>query len=314
MFEDETISSLQLNAIFSVPGKTTYSKSIGENVSPGFLTLTVTFTPDNQSAYLTVSTSRTIIVKERRKSNILPSPSPSPSPPIVVKPKTVKVSELRLIGVIYFNNNEYFLDSRDRLELAKVASIVKERASLTVYIEGNTDVKRGVDNVWLSRSRAESVSNFLRAISKAPTYNRMWWASARPAVPGVSKEALALNRRVEIYIPQEVERAAGYKVEKPAKIEKQLGSVFFNLNDYFLDATDRRKIKSFALQATELKCNKISLIGTRDSTPGKLNERIAFDRIRAVKAFLRDIYPLFEFISEETRISPQREVKVSCSN
>ena len=225
------------------------------------------------------------------------------------------ISQLKKVAVIYFNTNEYFLDTEDRSRITAAALAIKNSSVKMVYVEGNTDVKKGVDNIWLSRARAEAVSDLLHSLVSKATVNRMWYADKRPVAPGVSKADLALNRRVEIFIPVTAEKMQSSTSSTPqVKFSRNFTPVTFNRNDFYLDAKDRKTLQRMAGSAAAIKCLNISLIGSRDSTKGTPNETIALDRIRAVRNYLHALYPAFRFVSEDVRISSTREVQISCTN
>jgi uncharacterized repeat protein (TIGR02543 family) len=319
----ERVGVDQQNASFSVPGKANYTIEMGQLLEIGTYSITVTFTPSNRSRYLVLSTTRKFRVlpvpAPRVSSSPTPSvtfsPTPVPTAIATLAPKTLKISELKRIGVIYFNNNEFFLDKKDREALSAVSELVKKEKALNIFIEGNTDSNRGVDNVWLSRSRAESVSQYLRQLDARPSHNRLWFAASKPAVPGISSIDMALNRRVEIFIQVLVEKVNASP--KPTVFEKLsliFPSILFNRNEYFLDAGDRAALKKIAGQATTQRCLNLALVGTRDMSRGSINQTIAANRMQAVKSYLKDIYPLFKFSTLKVEISSVREVRVSCTN
>lgn len=217
--------------------------------------------------------------------------------------------------MIYFNTDEYFLDKEDRSRISAAAQEIKGASANVVYIEGNTDEKKGVDNVWLSRARAEAVSKFLHNLVAKTTLNRMWYADKRPVALGITREDLALNRRVEIFIPVTVEKlVATSSPTSKEKVSKSFSPIAFNRNDFYLDAYDRSKLKTIAGQVAALGCLQISLVGTRDGSKGATNQTIAFDRVKAVRKYLHDIYPALRFVSEKVEISSEREVRISCTN
>ena len=309
LIEGEKIGKNQLNANFSVEGTPTYSLSEGQLLEPGTFTLTVTFTPVDGHRYLALSTSRTFRVIPKTNSNSNDSTAPTTSE----EPTSVKISQLKIVGVIYFNNNEYFLDLKDRQSIKTIAETIKKEQVGEAYVRGHTDVKKGVDNTWLSRARALAVSQYLRNISKESKLNSFWFAASRPAVAGITKADLALNRRVEIYIPKKVgvDQVGSYEVVP--NIKKDLGAINFNRNDYFLDSNDRLKLKQFTAIAVADKCINLDLVGTRDQSIGANNESIASNRVIAVKNYLRLLYPAFAFKSAREITDRNRQVRISCS-
>ena len=305
----EAVGNNQHNATFTVPGNPIYSISKGEKPAAGIVTITVTFTPLDQSRYYVLSTSRTFKVLEGS------SPPVIPTNPIVTNPGTTAMSQLKRIGIVYFNTNEYFLDVQDRKSLRAIASKISDSGPTVVYVEGNTDARKGVDNVWLSKSRAEAVSSFLQKSFSPPLYNRMWFAASRPAAPNITKADLALNRRVEIFVPQILDNSNKELSETPAlKIAKSFPSITFNRNDYFLDAKDRVTLKDIVKDAADEKCTIFSLVGTRDQSIGVNNSNIAENRVNAVRRYITNIYPKIQFKNIQIQTSSVREVRISCSS
>lgn len=309
LISGEMVGNNQHNATFTVPGTAIYSISKGTKPAVGTVAITVTFTPIDQNRYYVLSTSRTFQVIENLNS------SSNQNNPVVSIPETTAKSELVRIGIVYFNTNEYFLDIQDRKSLGLIASKIADVGASVVFIEGNTDAKKGVDNVWLSKSRAEAVSSFLQKKFNPPAYNRMWFAASRPAVPNITKADLMLNRRVEIFVQK---RSANSNIEvnknPVTSISKQYSPITFNRNDYFLDAKDRTSLKNTVRDAAETKCIIFSLIGTRDQSSGSNNSSIAEDRINAVKSYITSIYPKIQFKNVQVQTSSVREVRISCSN
>ncbi|CAN2183788.1 Listeria/Bacterioides repeat [Candidatus Nanopelagicaceae bacterium] len=327
MVEGDAIGDLQLNAVFSTPGNAVYSLSRGFKPDPGNIQLTVTFTPEDKATYMVLSTTRTIEVAPKPKPSPSPTPtiSPSPSasatpdatpkPTVTPKPTTVKVSELKLIGTIYFNNNEYFLDAKDRSSLVEISTLVKKSKFETVLIQGNTDIKQGVDNYWLSKSRAEAVSNYLADLANGPFYNRVWYASKRPIAVGLDKKSLALNRRVEIYAQVTVEKlTAAVTTASQAPLARSFEAISFNRNEYFLDAADRKSLVDSVQNMAKLGCAQVYLKGSHDKTRSSVNAYIGANRVNAVKKFMAGLLPTLKFSIEPEFVSADRVVQIRCTN
>ena len=327
MVEGDAIGDLQLNAIFSAPGNAVYSLSRGFKPDPGNLQLTVTFTPEDKATYMVLSTTRTIEVSPKPKPSPSPTPTISPSPsasatpatspkPVITpKPSTVKVSELKQIGVIYFNNNEYFLDAKDRSSLVEISALVKSSKFETVIIQGNTDIKQGVDNYWLSKARAEAVSKYLASLTNGPFYNRVWYASKHPIAVGLDKKSLALNRRVEIYAQVTVEKPTVAVTGAPqVPVSRGFDSISFNRNEYFLDATDRKSLVETVQSMAKLGCTQVYLKGSHDKTKSSVNAYIGANRVNAVKKFMAGLLPSLKFSIEPEFVSADRVVQIRCTN
>jgi outer membrane protein OmpA-like peptidoglycan-associated protein len=221
---------------------------------------------------------------------------------------------LKKVGTIYFNNNEYYLDAGDRKTLLSLADSFKIDGIHSVFIEGNADIRQGVDNDLLSQNRAEAVRNYLFSRNSNPTYSTMWFAATRPVAVGTSPQALAENRRVDIYVPILVEEVLTPTQTAERKIVMTLRPVAFNRNEYFLDAGDRATLVNDVATAVKNKCTKIALRGSRDVTNGKPNATIVDNRVKAVQAYMKVQYPALRFGVQPAFISPTRDVRISCTN
>jgi outer membrane protein OmpA-like peptidoglycan-associated protein len=237
--------------------------------------------------------------------------SPTPSP-VVYRIERQEVS----LGVIYFNTNEYFLDAGDRKTIASVALLINGMQAPTINVEGNTDIKKGVDNVWLSKARAEAVANLLSKDVNDKSVAVAWYASTRPAVIGLDKQSLAKNRRVEIFVVQQVKvpQTSGADKALTTSVSRSFNPIEFNRNEYFLDAGDRQSLVEYAQQMEEAKCLNISVVGTRDAKRGGLNETIAMLRAKAVAEYLNNIDGRLKVISLNQAISNVRQASISCTN
>ncbi|CAB4537069.1 unannotated protein [freshwater metagenome] len=302
----------QLNAEFSVAGGVTYSVEAGLVPKAGEFIITLSFKPTDTLNYYAISTSRTIQV---RTPSVAPEPAPQETSEDIQVPQTVTSKSLKLISKIQFNNNEYFLDASDRKAIIAAANKLNLSGQNQVIVQGNTDIKRGVDNVWLSRARAEAVANLFSKYSKSRNIIKAWYASTRPIAIGLDPASLAINRRVEILISSST---AAEKIDTsiPTSIpvSRTFKAISFNKDEYFLDAEDRKQLVSIAKSMVGLGCTKISLTGTHDNKPGGLNDQIALLRANAVKVFLRDIAGSLSFSSLLQELSQSREVHISCTN
>jgi outer membrane protein OmpA-like peptidoglycan-associated protein len=321
MVEGDALGDSQLNATFSIPGSSIYSYSRGFKPDSGSLQITVTFTPDDKTNYMVLSTTRTIEVTAKPKATPTPTPTisvtpmASPKPIISPKPKTVVVTQMEKIGTIYFKNNEYFLDARDRTELKEISQHINNANFKTVIIQGNTDIKQGVDNVWLSKARAEAVSNYLSGLASAPFYNRVWYASRRPVAIGIDKVSLALNRRVEIYAQVTMEKPASIgSIEPKQTISKTFDDISFNRNEAFLDASDRKSLLNIVRLMAKSGCTQVFLKGSHDRTKSAINEHIGNNRANAVRKFMAGLLPSLTFRMEPEFVSAERVVEIRCTN
>ena len=204
----DLLSNKQLNAKFSVPGKITYSPARGYKPALGSFNLTATFEPTDSLRYYALSVTKVIHVTKfvpeptpepTSEPSPAATPSPTPSQTSITQP-TPTPSKLVLIGVVHFHTNDYFLDPFDRKTIAEVREKAIAQGAKQVIVKGNTDVMKGVDNMWLSQARAEAVSKYLRSKGFKPMVLAAWYSYHKPIALGRSQRALALNRRVEIYI------------------------------------------------------------------------------------------------------------------
>jgi len=322
-------STHQLNATFSVPGKAVYSVAEGFVPSVGSTTITVTFTPTDTTNYYVISTSRIIQVtaaptptpspsasaSPMASSSPTPKPTPSPTPTATKKPQSMKTSALTLVGTVYFNNNEYFIDGTDIATIKGVAAQLKKTPYKEVLVKGNTDIKQGVDNVWLSKARAEAVANTLNKYLSVPNLIRAWYASSMPVAIGLDKASLAKNRRVEIYALEEVDATATPTPSPKASVSAGdliLTPVTFNRNEYFLSAQARKDLVADVQKLFKAGCRYVALVGTEDGTRGGL-PNMGLLRAKAVRDFMKSLDPALTFDSLKKAISITREVRISCS-
>ena len=186
LFEGESIGSEQLNALFNVPGSVTYSIKPGFKPTAGTVEITANFTPLDLAGFMPITVSRQITVR-----------------PVITSDGTeASTPKLTKLTVIYFNSNEYFLDRNDRQELIAVSKALKSVPANKLIVEGNTDVKKGVDNNWLSKSRAKAVAQYMKSQGIKPKLIKLWFGPSKPAVKAKDRASLALNRRVEIYVAE----------------------------------------------------------------------------------------------------------------
>ncbi|CAB4534717.1 unannotated protein [freshwater metagenome] len=314
MSEGETLNSDQLSAVFSVPGKIEYNLKQGFLPEIGEFKLTVTFTPENKSEYMVLSTSRIIQVLPKPKASATPIAQPSKSASPQPDPVTDTLLSLKKIGEIYFRNNEYFLDAKDRTMLKEISSEIKSKKFKTVIVQGNTDVKKGVDNYWLSKARAEAVLNYLATLAPSPLYNRVWYASKRPVAIGLDKKSLALNRRVEIYAQVKTQKEVTSSPAPSINLVKNYEPITFNRNESFLDAGDRKSLLASVRDMASFGCNHVYLKGSRDQSSSSVNSYIVTNRVGAIKKFMTSINPSLKFTIESGFISANREVRIRCSN
>jgi outer membrane protein OmpA-like peptidoglycan-associated protein len=259
------------------------------------------------------------VVTSPSKPDKLPTPNSSPSPaaPTTQKPKTVSFTSLRLVGVIHFNNNEYFLDQGDRKSLVSFSKEIAAASPTQIIVQGNTDIKAGVDNVWLSKARAEAVSKYLAPLLSKSIVISAWFASKKPVAIGIDKVSLAKNRRVDIYALVTTASPAPNPQQSEIKrgsVEESYQSISFNRNEYFLDAADRKSLVESVQNMAKLGCTQVYLKGSHDKTKSSVNAYIGANRVNAVKKFMAGLLPTLKFSIEPEFVSADRVVQIRCTN
>lgn len=123
-------------------------------------------------------------------------------------PEAVGSGEYVLIKSILFGFDSYALDREDRIELERLAGILRDYPNLLLEIEGHTDaIGPAQYNIRLSRNRAQQVIQYLtgtglsreRFVAKAAGESRHI-AINRNADGSDNPEGRRLNRRVELRI------------------------------------------------------------------------------------------------------------------
>jgi outer membrane protein OmpA-like peptidoglycan-associated protein len=126
------------------------------------------------------------------------------SKPIDVKePAKVNVqptNTMRKVGTIYFANGTYYINDASRKAIKAIAAKFSKSNAKLVLSYGHTDKSGGVNNTLLSKNRARAVASLLNSALAGKKVLTGWYASTKPISTGVSKNDLALNRRVEIYV------------------------------------------------------------------------------------------------------------------
>ena len=134
-----------------------------------------------------------------------PTPTPAPTPTPTKSPEVsitgnVQPAAMKKVGTIYFASGTYFLNDEAKKTIKALASSIFMKSPSVVLSYGFTDSKGGTDNTLLSQNRAKAVAKLLRSLLPGQKVATGWYASSKPVATGNSKEALAKNRRVEIYI------------------------------------------------------------------------------------------------------------------
>ena len=120
-----------------------------------------------------------------------------PNAPVAesVKP----VATITKVGLIHMSSNSYLLTSLIRQKLKVLAKRIRATDAKTVFVDGHTDIRAGISNVWLSEQRASAVAKYLRPLLGGKKLTIRWFASRKPIASGLSRSSLAKNRRVEIW-------------------------------------------------------------------------------------------------------------------
>ncbi|MTA06686.1 MAG: OmpA family protein, partial [Actinobacteria bacterium] len=99
-----------------------------------------------------------------------------------------------------FATGTYFINDASKKVIKELASVIAASGSSTLLSYGHTDNKGGTDNELLSQNRAKAVARLIHSLLPDQKIKTGWYASNKPVASGTSKAALAMNRRVEIFI------------------------------------------------------------------------------------------------------------------
>lgn len=103
---------------------------------------------------------------------------------------------------LMFKINSHEISDSYKDDLAAAAGVFKNHPETNILIEGHTD-DTGSDelNMNLSKQRAESVSDFLKANGIAESrLQTKWYGESQPKYPNDSEENRQKNRRVELAV------------------------------------------------------------------------------------------------------------------
>jgi outer membrane protein OmpA-like peptidoglycan-associated protein len=114
----------------------------------------------------------------------------------------VTKTKIELTQKVYFAYNRARIKQRSYQLLRDVATVMKDRPSMTVRIEGHTDSRGGARyNRRLSQRRARSVRNFLIRQGISPTrMSAVGYGEDKPIANNRYKAGRDKNRRVEFFI------------------------------------------------------------------------------------------------------------------
>jgi outer membrane protein OmpA-like peptidoglycan-associated protein len=107
--------------------------------------------------------------------------------------------QIKPLNNIYFTTNFWGLTKANNDKLNAIAKTVNSAKYSKLWIYGYTDIKKGVDNTWLSRQRSNSVRSYLQKLLPKTLIQIKYFGPANPAAKAKTAAAYALNRRVEVY-------------------------------------------------------------------------------------------------------------------
>ncbi|MBL1408569.1 OmpA family protein [Sphingobacterium faecale] len=105
---------------------------------------------------------------------------------------------------VLFPTNSSYLTDKAKVELTKLAKLLKEDKSKKIRVDGHTDAtgEEGY-NVWLSDKRAASVKKYLEdAGVSGGRISTKGFGPSKPVADNKSAEGRQKNRRVEVTILQ----------------------------------------------------------------------------------------------------------------
>ena len=119
---------------------------------------------------------------------------------------------------LMFDVNKATLRTASRENLTNLAVILNKYEDTNILLEGHTDAT-GTDehNLQLSRSRAQSVSNFLTTLETNPTrFTIMGYGEEQPIANNETTAGRQQNRRVEvaIFANDKLKKVAGKKADE----------------------------------------------------------------------------------------------------
>jgi outer membrane protein OmpA-like peptidoglycan-associated protein len=103
---------------------------------------------------------------------------------------------------LLFDVNKASLKQASRDNLTNLARILNKYEDTEIVLEGHTDSDGSEEyNLQLSRSRANSVANYLQSLNVNPTrFTVMGYGESQPIASNETVEGKQMNRRVEVAI------------------------------------------------------------------------------------------------------------------
>ena len=116
--------------------------------------------------------------------------------------KPLKVGEKITLRNVFYKTDSFALDTRSRVELDKVVSLLNANPSMAIEIGGHTDnTGTAGHNILLSGRRAEEVANYLASKGiAAERISHKGYGMDVPVASNESEDGRALNRRTEMKI------------------------------------------------------------------------------------------------------------------
>lgn len=116
--------------------------------------------------------------------------------------KTAEGHKFTLSADLLFPSNSSYLTDKAKVELSKLASVLKQEKTKKIRVDGYTDATGTVEyNVWLSDKRAASVKKYLEEAGVAGSrITTKGYGPANPVGNNKTPEGRQMNRRVEVLI------------------------------------------------------------------------------------------------------------------
>jgi OmpA-OmpF porin, OOP family len=116
----------------------------------------------------------------------------------------LEVGAATVLNNVFFESNSFALLPESKLELDRVALLMRDNPSLKVELGGHTDdVGEDAANILLSQKRAAAVYTYLAQNKVAQIRMKpVGYGEKKPAQIGVDERSRALNRRIEFKIVQ----------------------------------------------------------------------------------------------------------------
>ena len=114
---------------------------------------------------------------------------------------------------VNFGTNKFNLTAAQKSELNRIAAKIKKENVSTVSLRGHADSRGGVDNMALSKNRANAAAEYLKTQVNNPKVKFKISAASIKEPVGSNKtvKGMSANRRVDIVLPT---KASSMKVDK----------------------------------------------------------------------------------------------------